>query len=48
MEYAFCIIEFFLPAVLLGLLIERCPAARDLVDRLTARIGFGDDPEWMR
>lgn len=48
MEYAFCLLEFAIPGVLLGLLLERCPAARRAADKLAHRIGLGDAPEWKR
>ena len=48
MEYAFCLLEFAIPGVLLGLLLERCPAARQVADKLADRIGLGDTPVWKR
>lgn len=48
MEYAFGFLVFAVPLVLLGLLCERCPAARQVADKLADRIGMGDEPEWTR
>ena len=48
MEYLFGFLLFAAPLVLLGFLCERCPAARQVADKLADRIGMGDEPEWMR
>ena len=48
MEYLFGFLLFAVPLVLLGLLCERCPAARQVADKLADRIGLGDTPVWKR
>ena len=48
MEYLFGFLLFAVPLMLLGFLCERCPAARQVADKLADRIGLGDAPEWKR